>query len=103
MKMKIFHRLIVPIVISLASGLAAAADMAKAKQNYDRYCAACHGFNGMSITPGVPNLRMNEGLMQADFQIVQKLKMGTPKKPPMLGILKDQELQDVVAYTRTIR
>jgi mono/diheme cytochrome c family protein len=101
--MQNLQRLIVPMVISLASGLANSADMAKAKQNYDRYCAACHGFNGMSITAGVPNLRMNEGLMQADFQIVQRLKMGTTKKPPMLGILKDQELQDVVAYARTIR
>lgn len=79
------------------------ADMAKAKLNYERFCASCHGFNGMSITQGVPNLRMNEGLMQPDFQIVQKLKMGSAKKPPMLGILKDQELMDVVTYTRTIR
>jgi mono/diheme cytochrome c family protein len=101
--MKTLCRLTVSVALSLASGFATSADMAKAKQNYDRYCAACHGFNGMSITPGVPNLRMNEGLMQADFQIVQKLKMGTTKKPPMLGILKDQELQDVVSYARTIR
>jgi len=79
------------------------ADMVKAKQNYDRYCAACHGFNGMSSTAGVPNLRMNQGLMQPDMQIVQKLKMGSNKKPPMLGIMNDQELLDVVAYTRTIR
>lgn len=96
-------RLIVLLVLCSAANLASSADMAKAKQNYDRYCAACHGFNGMSITPGVPNLRMNEGLMQADIQIVQKLKMGTSKKPPMLGVLRDQELQDVVAYARTIR
>lgn len=79
------------------------ADIAKAKQNYERYCAACHGFNGMSVAPGVPNLRMNEGLIQPDFQIVQKLKMGSPKKPPMLGVLKDQELQEIITYTRTIR
>lgn len=80
-----------------------AVDMVKAKQNYERYCAACHGFNGMSVTPGVPNLRMNEGLIQSDYQIVQKLKMGSAKKPPMLGVLKDQELMDVVSYSRTIR
>ena len=79
------------------------ADGATAKRNYERFCAACHGFNGMSITPGVPNLRMNEGLIQPDFQIIQKLKMGSPKKPPMLGVLKDQELQEIISYTRTIR
>ena len=84
-------------------GSAHSADMIKAKLNYERFCASCHGFNGMSITPGTPNLRMNEGLIQPDFQIVQKLKMGSPKKPPMLGMMTEQELQDVVTYARTIR
>lgn len=82
---------------------ALASDLTKAKQNYERFCAACHGFNGMSITPGTPNLRMNEGLMQPDFQIVQKLKAGSAKKPPMMGLMNDNELQDVVTYSRTIR
>jgi mono/diheme cytochrome c family protein len=101
--MKVTSSLWLMAALSLTSSATLGADPAKTKQNYDRYCAACHGFNGMSITPGVPNLRMNEGLMQPDFQIVQKLKMGTSKKPPMLGVLKDQELLDIVAYTRTIR
>ena len=93
---------IVSCLFSIATPIHAG-DMIKAKQNYDRFCASCHGFNGMSITPGTPNLRMNEGLIQPDFQIVQKLKMGSPKKPPMMGLLKDAELQDVVTYSRTIR
>lgn len=87
----------------LSVGAVSAADLVKAKQNYERFCASCHGFNGISITPGTPNLRMNEGLLQHDFQIVQKLKMGSQKKPPMLGLMNDQDLQDVVTYTRTIR
>ena len=89
----------------VAFGLAsdAGADQAKAKQNYERYCAACHGFNGMSIAPDAPNLRMNQGLLQSDMQIVQKLKMGSPKKPPMMGILNDQDLLQVIVYTRTLR
>jgi mono/diheme cytochrome c family protein len=89
----------------VASGVApdARADQAKAKQNYERYCAACHGFNGMSVAPDAPNLRMNQGLLQPDMQIVQKLKMGSPKKPPMLGILNDQDLLQVIVYSRTLR
>ena len=97
--MKTLSRIVALIALSLTSSGVLSADSVKTKQNYDRYCAACHGFNGMSITPGVPNLRMNEGLMQPDYQIIQKLKMGTAKKPPMLGVLNDQELQDIVAYT----
>jgi cytochrome c553 len=92
------------IVTSLVmSAPVLAADMVKAKQNYDRFCAACHGFNGMSLAPDVPSLRLNQGLLQPDLQIVQKLKAGSQRKPPMMGLMTDQELMDVVIYTRTIR
>lgn len=93
------------VIAALASfGISAsAADMIKAKTNYDRHCAACHGFNGMSIMPDAPNLRLNQGLTQADLQIVAKLKAGTPRKPPFLGLMSDQDLLDIVAYIRTIR
>ena len=89
------------VALGLVSG--ANADQSKAKQNYERYCAACHGFNGMSIAPDTPNLRMNQGLLQSDLQIVQKLKFGSPKKPPMMGILNDQDLLQVIFYARTLR
>lgn len=87
----------------LAAQGAAAYDPMKAKLNYERFCAACHGFNGMSVAPDTPHLRLNQGLMQSDIQIVQKLKAGTPRKPPMAGLLSDADLQQVVTYARTLR
>jgi cytochrome c553 len=89
--------------ILLAAAGAIQADPVKARQNYERFCAACHGFNGVSVSPDAPNLRFNQGLLQSDLQIVQKLKMGSPKKPPMAGIISDQDLQQVVIYARTLR
>lgn len=80
-----------------------ALDLAKAKANYDRYCAACHGINGMSVMPDTPHLRMNQGLLQQDMQILAKLKQGGMRKPPMQGVLSDQDLLDVIAYTRQMR
>ena len=91
------------VAASVLSSGAIAADLVKAKQNYERHCAACHGFNGMSVVVDAPNLRMNQGLLQSDLVIVQKLKTGTPKKPPMIGALRDQEMMDVLTYVRTIR
>ena len=91
------------IIAGLMGNQVGANDQVKAKQNYDRFCAACHGFNGVSVTPDAPNLRMNQGLLQSDLQIVQKLKMGSPKKPPMMGLMTDQDLQQVIIYSRTIR
>ena len=91
------------LLASLLAMPVLANDQIKAKQNYARFCAACHGFNGISVVPDAPNLRMNQGLLQSDLQIVQKLKMGSARKPPMMGLLSDQELQQIIIYTRTIR
>lgn len=94
------YKALLPILGALVSGEIAADSP---KQNYERFCAACHGFNGMSVAPGAPNLRLNEGMMQSDSQIVEKLKAGSAKKPPMIGMLSDQDLYKVVAYSRTLR
>ena len=91
------------VAMLVLSGSVQALDVARAKSNYDRYCAACHGFNGMSVAPDVPHLRMNQGLLQPDMQILTRLKTGGPRKPPMVGIMSDQELLDVISYTRTFR
>jgi cytochrome c553 len=97
-------RILLPALMMLAAGHAVAAnDPLKARQNYERYCAACHGFNGMSVAPDAPNLRQGQGLMQSDQQILQKLKAGSAKKPPMLGLMNDQDLLQVITYARTIR
>lgn len=93
------------LVIALVVGTtqAHALNLEKGRMNYQRHCAACHGMNGMSVMPNVPSLRMNQGLIQPDFAILNKLKMGGPGKPPYIGIMTDEELIDVIAYTRTIR
>lgn len=97
------RHIVLGAALAVAAAAAGAADLVKAKQNYDRYCAACHGFNGMSVMPDAPSLRLNAGLMQPDIAIVNKLKAGSAKKPPFVGLMTDQELFDVVTYARTIR
>lgn len=97
---------LIPISLALLlaiPGSAMALDLARAKANYDRYCAACHGFNGMSVMPDTPHLRMNQGLLQQDMQLLTKLKQGGMRKPPMQGVLSDQDLLDVITYTRQLR
>lgn len=97
---------LMPISLALllaVPGSAMALDLARAKANYDRYCAACHGFNGMSVMPDTPHLRMNQGLLQQDMQLLTKLKQGGARKPPMQGVLSDQDLLDIITYTRQLR
>lgn len=82
---------------------AQAIDLARGKVVYDRYCASCHGFNGISVMPDAPHLKLNQGLIQPDLAIINKLRSGAPKKPPFMGVISDADLASVVAYSRTLR
>lgn len=92
------------ILLLLGSALpAAAVDLARGQRLYNLHCASCHGITGMPVMPDTPNLAMREGLNQPDIVIMQSLKMGKRNKPPFFGRLTDDELLDIVQYTRVMR
>lgn len=82
---------------------AAAVDLARGQRLYNLHCASCHGITGIPVMPDTPNLAMREGMNQPDIVIMQSLKMGKRNKPPFFGRLTDDELLDVVQYTRMMR
>ena len=82
---------------------AGAVDLARGQRLYNLHCASCHGITGIPVMPDTPNLAMREGMNQPDIVIMQSLKMGKKNKPPFFGRLNDQELLDIVQYTRNMR
>jgi len=82
---------------------AAAIDLARGQRLYNLHCASCHGITGIPVMPDTPNLAMREGMNQPDIVIMQSLKMGKRNKPPFFGRLTDDELLDIVQYTRVLR
>lgn len=82
---------------------AAAVDLARGQRLYNLHCASCHGITGIPVMPDTPNLAMREGMNQPDIVIMQSLKMGKRNKPPFFGRLTDDELLDIVQYTRVMR
>jgi cytochrome c6 len=91
-------------VLLFASATAAwSIDLARGQRLYNQHCASCHGITGIPITPETPNLAMREGMNQPDFMIMQSLKMGKKAMPPYLGLLRDEELLDIIQYTRMMR
>jgi cytochrome c6 len=85
------------------AGEALAADMVKGGQIYAMHCASCHGGNGSSVMPGAPNLARGEGLMKPDMQLLASIRAGRNAMPAYIGVLRDGEILDVVAYMRTLR
>ena len=95
-------------VLSLALGVLGiasvqAADIVKGGQLYNRHCAPCHGPTGVSLVPGAPNLGRAERMLQSDLTLLSVLKSGKNAMPGYAGILTDQEILDVIAYSRTLR
>lgn len=90
-------------ILFAASSSVWALDLARGQRLYNLHCASCHGMNGIPVMPDTPNLAMRERMDQPDMAIIQSLKMGKRNKPPFFGRLKDDELLDIVQYTRVMR
>jgi cytochrome c553 len=79
-----------------------------ARDLYQSNCAACHGFDGIPIMPGVPNFSNGERLEKADQELLGSLEDGKESEsggmpmPPWKGILSDGEMLAVLDYIRVI-
>ena len=78
-------------------------DLLRGQRLYNMHCAVCHGLNGTPVIQQAPSFATKERLMQPDAVLIQSIKMGKTIMPPFMGILKDEELLDVLHYARTLR
>jgi cytochrome c6 len=101
--MKYFVGVLVVLGLNVFSHAANAANLMNGQQLYQRYCGACHGFRGEGIAPEAPKFQRGERLDQPDMMLMQSVKTGKKTMPPFFGILKDQEILDVLSYVRTLR
>jgi cytochrome c6 len=79
-----------------------AADTTKGEGLYNLHCSDCHGTSGISTMPDAPNFAQNESLMQTDHNLLISIKNGKNAMPAYQGILKDQDILDVIAHLRTL-
>ena len=89
-------------LLALASASALAADVNKGRKLYASHCAGCHGSDGVPAMPGAPNFKRAEGMLRPDVQLLNGIKAGKGAMPGFFGILKEQEILDVIAYMRTL-
>jgi mono/diheme cytochrome c family protein len=88
------------LVLPVAS--AVAADTGRGSTVYERHCVVCHGRQGEPVWPGAPDFRRPGSLMKADTQLLALLRQGRGVMPGYLGLLKDREMSDLLAYVRTL-
>ena len=103
--------LAVPAGVSFAQG-----NVTKGKGLFEKNCASCHGAGGKgdgvaaaSLNPKPKDLT-DKTLMAGlkDEQLIDVIKKGggavgkSPLMPPFGAALKDQDVQDVVAFIRSL-
>lgn len=79
-----------------------AADTKNGARLYAQYCQTCHGANGRGEVPGAPDFSRSGALLKTDAALFSSIKSGRKGMPGFLGILKDRDLFDVIAYLRTL-
>jgi len=80
-----------------------AVDTANGQRLYSMNCAGCHGMAGVSVMKQAPNLASFEVFTQQDKDLLDVIRTGRNMMPPYLGILKQNEMLDVISYLRTLR
>lgn len=97
-------RLVLALLAAVVMPLSAlAANVAEGQRIYNQYCIGCHGIGGHSAMPNIPNFARAERLMQPDMVLLGSIKAGKMTMPSFNGILRDQQILDVIAYLRTLR
>jgi mono/diheme cytochrome c family protein len=97
-------------VLTVAGGgIAWSADAKAGKATYDKLCASCHGADGkgnpaMAKSMGEKglNLTSKDAQAKSDAELAKITVEGAGKMPPSGKNLNKQEVQDVVAYTRSL-
>ncbi len=69
---------------------------------YKKHCINCHGSNGRSKMPGTPHLTQGQSLIKPDTVLAEVVKKGKKMMPAYLGVLKEQDIADVITYIRTL-
>ncbi|MFN8674152.1 MAG: cytochrome c [Candidatus Sericytochromatia bacterium] len=81
------------------------------KKIYDQNCTTCHGPKGKG--DGAASAALNpkprnfaEGKFKygkTDAELVKFIKTGKGPMPPWGGVLKDKQIEDVLAYIKTLK
>jgi cytochrome c oxidase cbb3-type subunit 3 len=117
--MRVTYRWVVcllAVMLPLVGIAWAAGDAAKGKAKYQEVCLSCHGASGKGDGPAAAGLptkprdHTDAAYMGklSDRQIFDFIKRGgqalgkSPLMPPWGGSLTDQQIQDLVAYIRTL-
>lgn len=98
---------VLPIVAAvIVAGFAQAAlagNPVAGKRVFETNCVTCHGIDGRAIINGTPHFIKGERLEKPDVQLLATMRNGLNMMPAWRGVISDTEMEDALAYARTLR
>lgn len=91
------------VVASVVSSAAWSANPARGRDLYNSHCLACHGPNGEGVARDAPKFKFGERLEKPDMVLLQSVKTGRKGCPPQFGVLRDNDILDILSYVRMLR
>jgi mono/diheme cytochrome c family protein len=88
-------------VYLFVSGASYAGDPFVGASIYTEHCASCHGARGKAVIAGTPDFVGTFVLAKPDFEIKGVIESGRGIMPAFRGVLRDKQINDVIAYIRT--
>lgn len=81
--------------------------LAKGKRLFVKHCAGCHGPDGKGdgyklLGPDPANLTAPATRKKSDRALLATIHEGKPNMPSWKGLLSDRDIQNVLAYIRTL-
>lgn len=73
------------------------------RQNYETYCAGCHGLNGIARFVGSPSFAIGERMEKPDKELRHSIAYGKGVMPDWLSKLGAEEVDNLLAYVRTLK
>jgi len=90
-------------MLALAAGPAPASAFQPGKDIYDRYCAECHGVDGVPNLTGTPDFRLGESLLKPDPVLIDAIRFGVRSMPGFDRMIDNEGLLDVLFYIRALQ
>jgi mono/diheme cytochrome c family protein len=103
------HGLKMAVLVVMAALIAAPAiAQGPGADTYKAKCAMCHGADGLAATPMAKSMKVvsfkDPTMVSApDAQFIASTTNGKGKMPAYTGKLTDPQINDVVAYIRTLQ
>jgi mono/diheme cytochrome c family protein len=103
--MKIYKQAMAAVgAVMLCAGVTTgyAADPTKGAKLYNEHCVDCHGVHGEGQMPGVPDFTRTPVLFKPDTVLSETIQRGKNVMPGFAGVLTRDQINDVIAYLRTL-